>query len=80
MKKYEILKVYNALITSVYSVTVKQYSICSIALLIWAVRHPRLLCENGHIQESCFCSIIALHSVILTLVQLSRVNLVLEDN
>lgn len=34
MKKNKILKVYNALITFVYSVTVKEYSICSIALLI----------------------------------------------
>lgn len=73
MIKYEILEVCNALIISVYSDTVKQYSICSFVLM-WAVRQPRLLCENGHIQESCFCSIIALQSVILTLFQLSHVN------
>jgi hypothetical protein len=34
MKKYEITKVYNALITFVYSDTVKEYSICSFVLLI----------------------------------------------
>jgi len=33
MKKYEILKVYNAVITFVYSVTVKEYSICSTVLM-----------------------------------------------